>query len=48
MGTVHIALGDNISMGGRVSVPSHLDLIIKNPTLVIDGKELIKDGRLLI
>jgi leucyl aminopeptidase (aminopeptidase T) len=48
MGTVHIALGDNISMGGVVSVPSHLDLIIKNPTLLIDGKELIKDGRLLI
>jgi leucyl aminopeptidase (aminopeptidase T) len=48
MGTVHIALGDNISMGGEVSVPSHLDLIIKAPTLTIDGKELIKDGRLLV
>ncbi|HVP57812.1 MAG TPA: aminopeptidase [bacterium] len=48
LGTVHIALGDNISMGGKVSVPSHLDLIIKEPTLVIDGKELIKDGRQLI
>jgi len=48
MGTVHIALGDNISMGGKVSVPSHLDLIIKMPTLLIDGKELIKDGKLLI
>ena len=48
MGTVHIALGDNISMGGMVSVPSHLDLIIKEPTLIIDGKELIKDGKLLI
>jgi leucyl aminopeptidase (aminopeptidase T) len=48
LGTVHIALGDNKSMGGNVSVPSHLDLIIKNPTLVVDGTELIKDGRLLI
>jgi leucyl aminopeptidase (aminopeptidase T) len=48
MGTVHIALGDNISMGGKISVPSHLDLIIKKPTLVIDGKEIIKDGDLLI
>jgi leucyl aminopeptidase (aminopeptidase T) len=45
MGTVHIALGDNISMGGRVSVPSHLDLIIKAPTLVIDGREIMKQGR---
>ena len=48
MGTVHIALGDNISMGGKVSVPSHLDLIIKEPTLLLDGKELIKDGKLLV
>ncbi|HEC83230.1 MAG TPA: aminopeptidase [Firmicutes bacterium] len=48
MGTVHIALGDNISMGGKVSVPSHLDLIIKKPTLIIDGKEIIKDGKLLV
>jgi len=48
MGTVHIALGDNISMGGKVSVPSHLDLIIKKPTLIIDGKEIIKDGKPLI
>lgn len=48
MGTVHIALGDNVSMGGNVSVPSHLDLIIKDPTLIIDGKEIIKDGRLLL
>jgi leucyl aminopeptidase (aminopeptidase T) len=48
MGTVHIALGDNISMGGKVSVPSHLDLIIKEPTLLIDGTELIKDGKLLV
>ncbi|MGQ9603911.1 MAG: aminopeptidase [bacterium] len=48
MGTVHIALGDNISMGGNVSVPSHLDLIIKNPTLIIDGKEIITNGKLRI
>lgn len=48
MGTVHIALGDNISMGGNVSVPSHLDLIIKNPTLIIDGKEIITSGKLRI
>jgi hypothetical protein len=37
-----------ISMGGVVAVQSHLDLIIKEPTLWLDGTELIKDGRLLI
>jgi leucyl aminopeptidase (aminopeptidase T) len=45
LGTVHIALGDNKSMGGNVSVASHLDLILKAPTLVIDGREIIKAGK---
>jgi leucyl aminopeptidase (aminopeptidase T) len=47
MGTVHIALGDNVSMGGNVALQSHLDMIIKAPTLLIDGKEIIKEGNLL-
>ncbi len=46
--TVHIAIGDNASMGGKVKVDLHLDGIIKNPTLIIDGKEIMKDGELLI
>jgi leucyl aminopeptidase (aminopeptidase T) len=45
LGTVHIALGDNRRMGGKVAVASHLDLIIKAPTLIVDGKEIIKAGR---
>ena len=48
MGTVHIAIGDNASMGGKVSVQSHLDLVIKSPTLSLDGREIIRDGELLI
>ncbi len=48
MGTVHIALGDNKSMGGNISVASHLDLIIKAPTLIVDGKEIIKAGKWMI
>lgn len=45
LGTVHIAFGNNFAFGGRVSVPVHLDGIIKEPTLYIDGKCVIKDGR---
>lgn len=48
VGTVHIALGDNISMGGNIKVPSHLDGIIKNPTLEVDGKIIMKNGDLII
>jgi len=48
MGTVHIAIGDNIIYGGHVKAPVHLDGIMKNPTLVIDGRTVIQDGAHLI
>lgn len=48
MGTVHIALGNNVSMGGSVNVPLHLDGVIKKPTVYMDEKLLMKDGKLLI
>lgn len=47
-GTVHIALGSNYDFGGRVKAPIHLDGIIKNPTVVIDGEYLFKDGNLVV
>ena len=43
-GTVHIAFGDNSSMGGNVEVESHLDGILLKPTLIIDGKTIINNG----
>lgn len=48
MGTVHIALGDNMSMGGTVAVQSHLDGLILKPTLRLDGRLIMDKGRLLI
>jgi leucyl aminopeptidase (aminopeptidase T) len=48
MGTVHMAIGDNKSMGGQVSVQSHLDGILLKPTLEIDGQVIMKDGVLKI
>lgn len=48
LGTVHIALGNNVSMGGSVNVPIHLDGVIKKPTVYLDGKILMKEGKLLL
>ncbi len=48
MGTIHIALGNNVSMGGSVNVPLHLDGVVKKPTVWMDGKLLMKDGKLLV
>jgi leucyl aminopeptidase (aminopeptidase T) len=48
MGTIHMALGDNKSMGGNVSVQSHLDGILLKPTLWIDDKKIMENGVLKI
>ncbi|MEL4306318.1 aminopeptidase [Methanococcoides sp. LMO-2] len=39
-GTIHIALGDNSTFGGDVSVDLHLDGIITGPKVLVDGKDL--------
>ncbi|MBS4035492.1 MAG: aminopeptidase [Ignavibacterium sp.] len=48
MGTIHLALGNNITMGGTFNVPIHLDGLVKKPTVWMDGKPLMKDGNLLV
>jgi leucyl aminopeptidase (aminopeptidase T) len=48
MGTIHLAFGDNHSFGGRVRVSSHIDLVVVEPTLTIDGTRLVDAGRLLV
>ena len=47
-GTVHLALGNNVSMGGTVDVGFHVDGIITKPTLKIDDTCLLKDGEMMI
>jgi leucyl aminopeptidase (aminopeptidase T) len=46
LGTVHIAVGNNLSMGGTVDVPLHLDAVLLDPTVEVDGKILLKDGEI--
>jgi len=48
LGTVHLAFGDNRSMGGSVRAPYHQDGILLRPTLWADGVCLLRDGELLI
>lgn len=46
-GTVHFGFGSNSTIGGTNSAPMHLDMVIKDPTLIIDNKTVIEDGRIL-
>lgn len=46
-GTIHLAIGDNFHMGGKVSTDLHQDFVIPKPTWILDGKTVMKDGKLL-
>ncbi|MDZ7745348.1 MAG: aminopeptidase [Halobacteriales archaeon] len=39
-GTVHIAVGDNASIGGDTDAPIHSDGVIRDPTVYVDGEEI--------
>ena len=46
MGTVHFGFGSNTTFGGTIESNNHLDMIFKNPTVVVDGKSIMKNGEL--
>jgi leucyl aminopeptidase (aminopeptidase T) len=46
-GTAHFALGNNISFGGTVDVPIHLDGVLRAPTVAVDGRRIMAQGKLL-
>jgi len=52
LGTVHVALGDNSSFGGKVTTPFHQDFVFFKPTLTLihrnkTREDLLKNGKLL-
>jgi len=47
-GTVHIGIGTNITLGGKVKAACHYDAIMWRPTLEIDGEFILREGEVLI
>jgi leucyl aminopeptidase (aminopeptidase T) len=45
LGTVHIAFGASAGIGGTVSVPIHLDVVIADASLELDGRAVLDAGR---
>jgi len=48
LGTVHVAFGASAGIGGTVSVPIHLDVVIVDASLEIDGTPVLDAGRFLL
>jgi leucyl aminopeptidase (aminopeptidase T) len=48
LGTAHVAFGASAAIGGTVQVPVHLDCVVLEPTVEIDGEAILAGGELLI
>lgn len=45
LGTIHVAFGASMGIGGTVSVPIHLDVVVLEPTLDVGGTRVLDAGR---
>lgn len=46
LGTVHVAFGASAGIGGTVSVPVHLDVVVTDASLTVDGTQVLEAGHL--
>ncbi len=47
-GTIHIAFGNNITMGGTCNVGIHVDCVVTKPDVWFDDQKIMEKGKLLI
>lgn len=45
LGQAHVALGDNLSLGGVVESAIHLDIVLLRPTVILDDQIVLDDGK---
>jgi leucyl aminopeptidase (aminopeptidase T) len=48
LGTVHVAFGASAGIGGTVSVPIHLDAVVLDASLRVDGLPVLDRGRFVL
>jgi leucyl aminopeptidase (aminopeptidase T) len=48
LGTAHVAFGASAGIGGTVSVPIHIDVMVTDATLTIGDVSVLEDGRYVL
>jgi leucyl aminopeptidase (aminopeptidase T) len=48
LGTIHVAFGASAGIGGTVSVPIHLDVVVTDATLIVEGTTVLDAGRYVL
>ena len=46
-GTIHVAFGTNTGIGGANASSVHIDGLVRDPTVALDGRVIMRDGRLV-
>lgn len=46
LGSAHIGIGTNITLGGAVKAAVHYDLVVWRPTVELDGEAVIEEGEI--
>jgi|Deesub1362A_J573_1020465.scaffolds.fasta_scaffold02102_2 leucyl aminopeptidase (aminopeptidase T) len=47
-GSVHIAIGRNIHLGGKNEASIHVDFVIEQPDVFVDSEAIIKNGKIVV
>jgi leucyl aminopeptidase (aminopeptidase T) len=48
LGSCHVAFGASAGIGGTVQVPVHLDCVVLDPDVALDGEPIVRSGELLV
>ncbi len=48
LGSAHVAFGASAGIGGNVSVPIHLDVVVLDASLEVDGTPILDHGRFVL
>lgn len=48
LGTVHVAFGASAGIGGTVAVPIHLDAVVLEASLTVDGRTVLAEGQYVL
>ncbi len=48
VGTAHVAFGASAAIGGTVQVPVHLDCVVLEPDVSVDGTPVVRGGDLVV
>lgn len=46
-GTIHVAFGSNNTFGGQIAAGVHIDIVVKEPDVYLDGQLIMSQGKLV-